>query len=122
MVAKLYTRGQDPTDNTVPTSFSWKSPAEIPAANLFNMDEMGSDSNKMRKKKISHVDVMYDGLKRAMELTDGDNNPYHVTVCLTTCADAQTHVPPLLGHSNPGSTGDVQNLTRRLVATLQHYM
>lgn len=115
MIANLYSRGQDPNDNSVPASFRWKHPSEIPAANWFNMDEIGVDSNKMRKKKIGHVDMMSDGLRHAMELTDADNNPYHVTVCLTTCADGQTLMPPLIGHSNPGSkaTTDVQNITRR---------
>ena len=113
MIANLYARGQDPGDEGVPSSFTWKSPSEIPAANLFNLDEMGSDTNKGRKKKIAHVDCMFDGLKHGMELTDGDNNPFHVTNCLTTCADAITFIPPLLAHSNPSSSAEVQNLTRR---------
>ena len=95
MVAGLYARGQDPGDTVVPASFKWKSPSEIPAANLFNMDEMGSDTNKGRKKKVAHVDCMFDGLKHGMELTDGDNNPFHVTNCMTTCADATTFIPPM---------------------------
>ena len=115
MILNLYHRGQDPNDKMVPASFVWKHPSEIPSKNVMGMDEMGYDHNKKRRKKVGHVDTVYDALRHAMEVTDGDNNPYHVTVCLTTCADGICRVPPLLGHSNPGSKSkrDVQNITRR---------
>eukprot|EP00966_Prymnesium_polylepis_P292913 6765389-Prymnesium_polylepis.1 len=67
------------------------------------MDEIGSDSNKNRKKKVAHKDAMHDGLKRNCDDTDGDNNPFHVTICMTTCADGSTPIPPYIGHANANS-------------------
>mmetsp|Transcript_9690 Transcript_9690/g.24858 ORF Transcript_9690/g.24858 Transcript_9690/m.24858 type:complete len:174 (+) Transcript_9690:298-819(+) len=84
MITKLYARGQDPNDWMV-KHFPWKTVDKIPATNIYNMDEIGSDSNKNRKKKVGHKDAMHDGLKRNCEDTDGDNNPFHVTICMTTC-------------------------------------
>lgn len=49
MITRLFERGQNPDDETV---FPWRTFNEIPASNLYNMDEMGSDTNKGRKKKI----------------------------------------------------------------------
>ena len=46
MIAKLFERAQDPLDTAVDASFHWQTFAEIPAANKYNMDEMGSDTNK----------------------------------------------------------------------------
>lgn len=67
------------------------------------MDEMGSDTNKGRNKKIGHVDSSHDGFRRTMEITDADNNPFHVTNCMTTRSDGATPIPPFIGHSNPAS-------------------
>eukprot|EP00966_Prymnesium_polylepis_P117003 2703738-Prymnesium_polylepis.1 len=49
-----------------------------------------------------------------MEDTDGDNNPFHVANCMTTCAAGTTDVPPYLGHSNPSakSKTDTCKITR----------
>lgn len=52
MMEKLYMRAQDPNDDEVPHSFRWKTFADLPATNKYNMDEMGSDTNKGRKKKV----------------------------------------------------------------------
>lgn len=79
MIAHVYSREQDPNAKSVPASFVWKPPSEVPAANWLNMDEIGVDSNN----KIGRVEMMSDGFRQAMELTDADNNSYHVTVCLT---------------------------------------
>jgi len=84
----------------------WKSFAEIPAKFKYNMDELGSDTTKRRKKvaKDSSVEV------RCFTITpEGDKMPFHVTVCLTTRADG-LHVcmldgiyegapPPVIIHS-----------------------
>ena len=102
MVATLWARGQDPNDKEVPY-WPWKRFCEIPGANLYNMDEVGSDPNKGRKKTTGHVDEAHDGLQHRFAETDGDNNPFHVTNCLTTRADGTTPIPPMLGHSNPAS-------------------
>jgi hypothetical protein len=112
MVDRLYHRGQDPDDKGVDASFIWRTWADIPAANIYNMDEVGCDTNKGRKKKVGHVDTAHDGLKRCMEVTDGDNNPFHVTNCMTTRADGATPIPPYIGHANPGtkSKADTPNI------------
>jgi hypothetical protein len=52
MVDRLYHRGQDPDDKGVDASFIWRTWADIPAANIYNMDEVGCDTNKERKKKV----------------------------------------------------------------------
>jgi hypothetical protein len=119
MVAKLYARGQDPDDRSVPASFQiqWSHPSNIPNTNIYNMDEVGTNFNNTRKKKVAHINTQSDGLKRAMEDTDGDNNPFHVTNCLTTRADGSTVIPPYLGHSNPGvkSKTAVPIITRKYI-------
>ena len=55
MIARLFERGQDPTDKAVPSSFCWKTWGDIPPQNKYNMDEMGSDTNKSRRKKVAGV-------------------------------------------------------------------
>lgn len=76
---------------------------------------MGSDTNKARKKKVAHIDTSHDGLKHTMEVTDADNNPFHVTNCLTTRGDGEIPIPPMLGHSNPASkaTKEKSKITRK---------
>ena len=103
MVEKLYRRGQDANDIVVPTSFIWRHPSEIPDACLYNMDEVGNDTNKSRASVVGSRDQQHDGLRHVFEETDGDNNPFHVTACVTTCGAGTTRTPPMLGHSNPGS-------------------
>jgi len=114
MFAKLHARAEDPNDPAV-ASFPWKTPDECPATNWYNMDEMGADTNKGQKKKVGHVDANHDGLKHSFSDTDGDNNPFHTTICLTTRADGATPTPPMLGHSNPGAKSKTAkcNLTRK---------
>ena len=120
MVARLYERAQDPNDSRVDASFTWRTWTEIPAANIYNMDEVGSDTNKGRKKKIAGTDSMHDGFRHVYEITDGDNNPFHVTNCLTTCAHGTTPIPPYLGHSSPStkSKTDAPKITAQYLSGL----
>ena len=53
MFEKLYARAQDPDDTMVSSSFKWRSFGDMPARLKFNMDEIGSDTNKGRKKKVA---------------------------------------------------------------------
>ena len=62
---------------------------------------------------VSGVNTMHDVLKHAFEETDGDNNPFHVTNCLTTCAAGTTPIPPFLGHSSPQSKAKAPYLTSK---------
>ena len=103
MVDKLYKRGQDPNDLKVPSSFLWRHPKDIPDECLYNMDEVGNDTNKSRASVVGSRNQQRDGLRHVFEETDGDNNPFHVTACLTTCAAGTMKTPVLLGHSNPSS-------------------
>ena len=103
MVAKLHARGQDPMDNGVPSSFAWRTFKEIPNHLKYNMDEVGSDTNKGRKKVVGGRKCMTNSLRHMFEMTDGDNNPFHATFCMTTRSDGQLCIPPMLGHSNPSS-------------------
>lgn len=60
---------------------------------------------------------MADALKHAFQDTDGDNNPFHVTNCMTTRADGATPIPPFLGHSNPATKSAAPKLTTRCPLT-----
>ena len=75
MITRLYERGQDPSDTTVP-SFHWKTFADIPASNKYNIDEVGSDTNKSRKKKVCGPNAM----KIEMFMMHSD-------LCARRCAD-----------------------------------
>lgn len=75
------------------------------------MYEIGIDSNNNCRRKIGHVDTSHDQLKSSLYITDADNNPFHVTICMTNCADASTEVAPFLGHSSK-SKGESQKVTR----------
>ena len=52
MIANLFRRGQDPNDHVVPDTFTYRTFAEFPKEQKYNMDEVGSDGNKGRKKKV----------------------------------------------------------------------
>ena len=115
MIEKLYQRGQDPNDPAVPSTFRWRDFYTFPKRLKYNMDEVGSNDNAGRKKKVMHKNTQTDGLKRAMQETNGDNKQFHVTLCITTCAAGTTPIPPLLGHSAPHSTAALPRMPRRLV-------
>ena len=53
MTANLYRRAQDPNDPRVDKSFVYKTFGEIPDVQKYNMDEIGNDSNKGRKKVVA---------------------------------------------------------------------
>lgn len=112
-IKRLYRRGQDPEDTAVPSTFTWTSFSEIPARNLYNMDEIGADTTQARKRKIVGAHSMQDALRHNFEETDGDKAPFHVTLCLTTCATGLTPIPPYIGHSNPSSKDEEPRLLRR---------
>ena len=86
MIARLHKRAQDPNDPAVDASFTYRTWAEIPASQEYNMDEVGSDTNKGLKKVVGHVDSKHDGFNHVFNDSDGDNNPFHVTNCMTTRA------------------------------------
>lgn len=66
---------------------------------MFKIDEIGTDSNKGSKKKVADVDCMFYDLKHGIvELSHGDNNPLHVTSCMTSYSDVTTYIPPILAH------------------------
>ena len=52
MIANLFRRGQDPNDHVVPDTFTYRTFADFPKEQKYNMDEVGSDGNKGRKKKV----------------------------------------------------------------------
>ena len=88
MFKKLSQRSQDPEDSLF-NKFPWDSLGLVPPSQIYNMDEMGVDTNKSRKKKAAKKEAATDLRQHArlFEETYGDNNPFHVTGCLTTCAD-----------------------------------
>ena len=116
MFKKLHQRSQDANDSLF-NKFPWHSLADVHPSQIQNMDEMGVDSNKSRKKKAARKESATDLRKRAQlfEETWGDNNPFHVTVCLTTCANGTTCIPPFLIHSNPNCTTQQPRLTKKCV-------
>ena len=68
---------------------SWKNYQEIPPDCLYNMDEVGNDTTKHRKKVI--VGKSQDANMRTFVKTpEGDGRmPWHITVCITTRADGK---------------------------------
>jgi hypothetical protein len=50
---------------------------------------------------IAHINVQRNGFRRVFEITCGDSVPFHVTNCLTTCANGSI-LPSVLIHSRPG--------------------
>jgi hypothetical protein len=57
MTTNLYRRAQDPNDPRVDKSFVYKTFGEIPDAQKYNMDEIGNDSNKGRKKVVAGIPI-----------------------------------------------------------------
>ena len=57
MVTNLYQRAQDPNDPRVDKSFVYTTFGEIPDVQKYNMDEIGSDSNKGRKKVVAGIPI-----------------------------------------------------------------
>ena len=85
------------------------------AANIYNMDEVGCDSNKARVTKVMRDDQLFHNF----EDTDGDHTPFHVTNALTTCANGTTPIPPFLIHSNPTSKAHgLPKVTKRCVPNI----
>jgi hypothetical protein len=62
---------------------------------------------------VNHIDCMEDALKHVYTDTDGDNNPFHVTNCLTTRADGELCIPPFLSHSSPSTKTGTPKLSRK---------
>ena len=58
MTTNLYQRAQDPNDPRVDKSFVYKTFGEIPDVQKYNMDEIGSDSNKGRKKVVAGIPIL----------------------------------------------------------------
>ena len=112
MVARLYERAQDPTDMMVPPEWIYKTPADVPAEQKFNMDEAHSSTNTGRKKVYMHKDTLHAALRHAYEETNGDKDPFHVTAVQTFCSSGVPDIiPPMLGHSNTSS--EDPQLTRK---------
>jgi hypothetical protein len=65
----------------------WKSFKDIPAANIYNMDEVGTDSTKRRSKVIASKNI-----GRLFQITpEGDGRmKEHITACVTTRADGKS--------------------------------
>ena len=119
MFKKLNQRSQDPEDSLF-NKFPWDSLGLVPPSQIYNMDEMGVDTNKSRKKKAAKKEAATDHRQQAQlfEETYGDNNPFHVTGCLTTCADGSNCIPPFLIHSNPNCTTNEPRVTKKCVRRL----
>ena len=89
----------------------WDKMADIPKKNIYNMDELASDTTKRRNK----VAMDSSSTERTFMITpEGDRMPFHVTICLTTRADGQFvspvggivegAPPPVIIHSKAVST------------------
>ena len=105
----------------------WKSFAEIPAKNIYNMDEVGSDMTKWWK------NIVKDAKAETHCFTimpEGDKMPFHVMVCLTTRANGQYisngildgAPPPMIIHSkkatNPKVTENPKQVPEHLLRGL----
>jgi hypothetical protein len=75
MVRGLYAEGKIP----------WKNYCDIPANCIFNMDEVGTDTTKHRRKVITDKRNLF---QRVFTITpEGDRMKGHITACITTRAD-----------------------------------
>ena len=69
---------------------SWKNYQEIPPHCLYNMDELGNDTTKHRKKVIVGKAQHSKEIQTFVKMPEGDGHmPFHITVCLTTRADGE---------------------------------
>jgi len=66
----------------------WERWADVPARNKYNMDEVGTDTTK-RRKKIYAQESFLPLFRRTAE-GDGKMNR-HITLCITTRADGELH-------------------------------
>jgi hypothetical protein len=63
----------------------WKNYSEIPSHCIYNMDEVGTDTTKHRRKVIADK---RDPFQRIFAVTpEGDRMKGHITACITTRAD-----------------------------------
>jgi len=69
----------------------WQTYQEIPPNCLFNMDELGNDTTKHRKKVIvGKTQQEAKEMRTFVKTPEGDGRmPFHITVCLTTRADGK---------------------------------
>ncbi len=69
----------------------WTSYQEIPPDCLYNMDELGNDTTKHRKKVVVAKTTDSKALRAFVKTPEGDGRmPWHITVCLTTRADGKS--------------------------------
>ena len=78
---EMITEGVFPSD--------WKTVADIPGANKYNMDEMNKSTKQNRSKIIASKKQKKSGRfeGRFFESSDGDHQPFHVSLALTTRGD-----------------------------------
>jgi hypothetical protein len=75
MIRGLYAEGKIP----------WKNYCDVPAESIFNMDEVGTDTTKHRRKVIADKRNIF---QRIFTITpEGDRMKGHITACITTRAD-----------------------------------
>jgi len=69
----------------------WHNYQEIPPDCLYNMDELGNDTTKHRKKVVvGKTSDTTKAVRTLVKTPEGDGRmPYHITVCLTTRADGK---------------------------------
>jgi len=66
----------------------WQNYQDIPPHCLYNMDELGNDTTKHRKKVIVGKTKNASEMRTFLKTPEGDGRmPWHITVCLTTRAD-----------------------------------
>jgi hypothetical protein len=66
----------------------WKCWSEIPASQIYNMDEVGFDFTGHRLKVLTSTEVQKRRLANQQCTPDGDGKMMkHITGCVTTCAD-----------------------------------
>ena len=68
------------------------------------------DTNKARTKLLAGTDLKSNGWNRVFEVTEGDHMLWHVTNCLTSCANGHL-LPSVLVHSRPGPKAAALRLT-----------
>ena len=68
----------------------WKCYTDIPSSNVYNMDEVASDTTKRRGKKVTDAK---DANRQYNITPEGDRMPFHVSACITSRADGKYAEP-----------------------------
>ena len=122
MFKKLNQRSQDPEDSLF-NKFPWDSLGLVPPSQIYNMDEMGVDTNKSRKKKAAKKEAATDHRQQAQlfEETYGTTTRSTSLAVLLPAPMAATASPPSSSTPTPTAPQTSHGLLRSACADSAQY-